>query len=179
MRAIGRLILLVVVVIVGIFFVGKWRSTTPLGYGTGNYAGNSAQAKSDDDLNTKTRSRFSEIVNNPESHANKRITLTGRVYGTSKYASNRNIYSLTALDNSDVRVLVIDDKTPPQDYNTRTVSGTLKLIGPKVGGHQNAYLVDVKDPIRFTPPQFAQVKQFFSQKYRQVASGVQEEIHNQ
>jgi hypothetical protein len=174
-RKIISLVALVAMLFGAYWFVKGWRSTTPWAVGTGRI-----QAKSEDiperderGVGTKTRSTLGEIAANPTRFQGKRMTVTGRVRSAGKYASNRNIYTLVSGDD---RILVIDDKAPPREYWPRTVTGVVQVIGPKVGGLNRAYLVDVKQGVKVNPPKWETVSRFFTDKYNQVKSGVQEEV---
>lgn len=169
---------LTILMLFGAFmFVRQWRSTTPWAVGTGNIQGNSKDLPARDSrgVGTKTKSTLAQIADNPTRFEGKRMTVTGRVRGAGKYASNRNIYNLVQ---GDYRILVIDDKKPPREYWTRTVSGVVKVIGPKVGGLNRAYLVDVKQGVKINPPQWSEVSRFFTEKYQKVKAGVDEGLAN-
>ncbi|MBV9864828.1 MAG: hypothetical protein JO316_05730 [Abitibacteriaceae bacterium] len=175
MGAIGRLILVVLIALGAFYFVKKWHSVTPWGTETGKIGGASRDLPARDKRSVpqKVGSQLHEIVTNPTRFENKRATVNGRVRGASKYASNRNIYMLT--DGND-RILVIDDKQPPQEYWPRAVSGTVKVIGPPIGGLQYAYIVDVKQGVKVNPPTWSEVSHFFTDKYQDVKQGAKE-IH--
>ncbi len=155
-------LILVVLMVVGLFgFVRQWRSTTAPAYGTGDIAGNSADRAERDQrgVGTKMRERFRNITEQPTRFENQRVTVTGRVRGATKIASNRNIYTLTQ---GDYRLLVIDDGPRPREYWPRTVNGDVKLIGPPMGGLQYAYVVDVEEPAKFNAPQWNDIRQYFT-----------------
>ncbi len=142
-------------------FVRSWRKTSPQGMGTGDIAGKSSDLAARDQrpLGQKVRSKLREISDNPLRFKDQRMTIKGRVRGAGKLASNRNIYTITEGRDS---LLVIDDKTPPKDYWTRTVSGVVKVVGPPVGGLQRAYLVDVKEGVKFNAPKWSELKDYFT-----------------
>jgi hypothetical protein len=162
MRKITGLILGVLMVVGLVGFVRQWRYTTAPAYGTGDIAGNSADRAARDSrgIGTKMRERFRNITQNPLRYQDQRVTVTGRVRGATKLASNRNIYTLTQ---GDYRLLVIDDKAPPREYWPRTVNGTVKVIGPPVGGLQYAYVTDVREPAKFNAPRWQDIKHYFDQ----------------
>lgn len=174
MRGIFRLIMVVLVVLVGFYFVQQWRSVTPWGVGTGRIGGVSRDLPARDrrPVTQKVGSSIKEVISNPTRFENKKVSLTGRVRGVTKYASNRNMYLL--VEDESNKILVIDDKDPPEQDWPRTVSGTVKVIGPPIGGLQYAYLVDVKQGVQFTPPKWEQIKDYFSGKYNEVKKGVKE-----
>lgn len=174
MRGLFRLIMAVLVVLVGFYFVQQWRSVTPWGGGTGRIGGVSRDLPARDKQSVAPRAGQSikAVVANPTRFENKRVSLTGRVRGATKYASNRNMYML--IEDEDNKILVIDDKAPPEEDRPRTVAGTVKVIGPPIGGLQYAYLVDVKQGVQFTPPRWDQIKDYFSGKYHEVKKGVGE-----
>ena len=161
MRKVLGLIAVLFTVVCAALFVRQWRSTTPPAVGTGDIAGQSADLPARDQrpLGQKVRSKLSRITENPTRFKNQRVTVTGRVRGAAKLASNRNIYTVTDGKN---RLLVIDDKAPPREYWPRTVSGVVKVIGPPVGGLRHAYLVDVRKPARIDTPRWSEVKHYFS-----------------
>jgi hypothetical protein len=149
-------LILVVLMVVGLFgFIRQWRSTTAPAYGTGDIRGNSAERG----VGTKMRERFRNITQTPTRYENQRVTVTGRVRGATRIASNRNVYTLTQ---GDYRLLVIDDGPRPREYWPRTVNGVVKLIGPPVGGLQYAYVVDVDQPAKFDAPQWNDIRQYFT-----------------
>jgi hypothetical protein len=145
----------------GWVFFKAWRGTTPLAVGTGRIAGTSTDLAGRDQrgIGTKARSKLRGITDNPLRYKDKRVTVTGRVRGAGKLASNRNIYTLAEGND---RILVIDDKTRPKEYWPRTVSGVVKVVGPPVGGLNYAYIVDVKNPAKFTAPQWSEIKDYFT-----------------
>lgn len=161
MRKIIGIVLLILMVVGMWSFTKSWRKVSPLGVGTGAIAGVSTDQASRDQrgLGEKTRAKFSGILDNPTRFQDKRVTVTGRVRGAGKLASNRNIYTLTEGDD---RILVIDDKAAPKEYWPRTVSGVVKVVGPPVGGLQYAYIVDVKQGVKFNPPTWQELKNYFS-----------------
>ena len=155
-------LVLVVLMVVGLFgFVRQWRGTTAPTYGTGDIAGNSADRAQRDErgAGTKMRERFRAITQNPTRYKSQRVTITGRVRGATKIASNRNVYTLTQ---GKYRLLVIDDGPRPREYWPRTVKGVVQLIGPPVGGLQYAYVVDVGQPAKFNAPQWNDIRQYFT-----------------
>lgn len=174
MGGLFRLVLVVLMVIGAYYFVQRWRSVTPLGVGTGNIGGVSTDLPARDtrSLPQKAASQIHEITTHPTRFENQHVTVTGRVRGPAKYASNRNIYTL--VEDEGDKILVIDDKAPPDEYAKRTVSGTVKVIGPPVGGLQYAYLVDVKEGVKFNPPQWNEIKHFFDKQYNSFKEGVNE-----
>lgn len=170
MRKLGSLIALIVMAIGAFFFVKQWHSVTPWGTETGKIGGSSRDLPTRDKrtVAAKASSQMHEIVSNPTRFENKQATITGRVRSASKYASNRNIYTLV---NGDDRILVIDDKAPPLEYRLRTVKGTVKIIGPPIGGWQYAYIVSVKEGVKVNPPTWSNISHFFTDKYTAVKHG--------
>ena len=176
----GRIIGLILVLGMlwgAIQFVRQWNATTPPGVGSGRIAGKSQNLPARDKrpVSAKVKSQLVQITENPARFESKRATVRGRVRGAMKYASNRNMYLLVEGDN---RLLVIDDKKPPREYWPRTVSGTVKVIGPPVGGLQYAYLVDVKKGVRIDPPKWTDIAHFFTDKYNKVKTSLQEELRH-
>lgn len=161
MGKILKIVLVVLICIGAFFFVKRWRSTTPVSVGTGDIAGNSADLASRDNRSAtdKAKSKLAGITDNPTRFENQRVTVTGRVRGAGKLASNRNVYTLA---NGNDRILVIDDKAPPKEYWARTVSGVVKVVGPPVGGLRYAYLVDVREPAKFNAPSWSELKNYFT-----------------
>lgn len=166
MRKIISLALVVLMIVGAVAFVRKWRSTTPLAFGTGDLKGKSTDRAARDNrpLGQKVRSKLRGITDNPARFQNKRVTVSGRVRGAAKLASNRNIYTIS---DGDDRLLVIDDKAPPREHWPRKVSGVVKVVGPPIGGLQYAYLVDVKNPAKFTAPQWSDIKHYFTKSPNQ------------
>jgi hypothetical protein len=161
MRKIISFILVACIVVGAVLFVGKWRTTTPWAVGTGDIAGKSRDLAARDKrpVTAKVKSKIGGITENPTRFQNQRVTVTGRVRGAGKLASNRNIYTLS---DGDDRLLVIDDKARPKEYWARTVSGVVKVIGPPIGGLRYAYLVDVREPAKFVAPTWDDLKDYFS-----------------
>lgn len=161
MKKILNVAMLVLMVFGAVLFVRGWRKTSPLGVGTGEISGKSLDPRARDErpLGQKVRSKLRDITDNPLRYKDQPMTVTGRVRGAGKLASNRNIYTISEGDD---RLLVIDDKKPPTEYYRRTVKGIVKVIGPPVGGLQYAYLVDVKEGVKFNPPRWSEIKDYFS-----------------
>jgi hypothetical protein len=176
MRAVGRLIFLIIVVVGAWLFLHRWHSTTPWAVGTGNIGGKSVgtQTHNPKPVARQSHDLLHEIAQNPTRYKDKKVTVTGRVHGTTKYASNRNMYSLY---NGPDRILVIDDKKAPEMDRLRTVSGVVKVIGPSVGGLNYAYLVDVKQGVRYDEPKWGDVAHFFTDKFEDIKEGFKEETH--
>jgi len=162
MRKIIPLIFLILIALGAWTFFKAWRGTTPMGAGTGRIAGKETDLAGRDSrgLGAKTRSKLRGITDDPLRYQNQRISISGRVRGPGKLAANRNIYTLS--DGND-RILVIDDKAPPKEYWPRTVNGVVKVVGPPIGGLRHAYLVDVREPAKFTAPKWQDIKNYFSQ----------------
>jgi len=161
MRKIIGLIFVILMFVGAWGFFRAWRGTTPLGVGTGRIAGKETDLAGRDKrgLGAKTRSKLRGITDNPLRYKDQRVSVSGRVRGAGKLAANRNIYTL--VDGNE-RILVIDDKPTPKEYWKQTVNGTVKVIGPPVGGLNYAYIVDVKNPAKFTAPRWQDIKDYFS-----------------
>jgi hypothetical protein len=161
MRKLVSLAFLILMVIGAWAFLKSWRGVSPLGVGTGRIAGKSSDVADRDKrgLGEKARSSLTGITEDPLRYKDKRVSVTGRVRGPGKLASNRNIYTLAAGDD---RLLVIDDKAPPKEYWPRTVTGVVKVVGPPIGGLQYAYIVDVKNPAKFNAPKWQDLKDYFT-----------------
>jgi hypothetical protein len=161
MRKLVTVAFLVLMAVGAWAFVKSWRSTTPLAVGTGKIAGTSSDLAARDErgLGAKTRAKFSGITDDPLRYKDQKVTVTGRVRGAAKLASNRNIYTLAEGDD---RILVIDDKPAPKEAWPRTVNGVVKVVGPPVGGLRYAYVVDVREPAKFKAPQWQDIKDYFT-----------------
>jgi len=169
MRKLGGCFTLIVFLAVAYFLVQQWRATSPLGIGTGSIAGGGSGKKQ------PARSTLVQIVENPTRFTNRKLTVTGRVRGAGRLASNRNIYRLIE---GDYKLLVIDDKAPPKDYALRTVSGQVKLIKPPIGNTSYAYLVSVKEGVKFPEPSWKEASGWFTGKYFDAKNAVKETVKN-
>ncbi len=169
-KAFGCLIVICFVVLAFLFFI-KWRGTSSLGSGTGNIGGRSGalpETGSTPSLKPANKSSaISQIASNPQKWQGKRVTVSGRVRGNTRYASNRNLYRLTDGESS---LLIVDDKTPPKELAQRSVKGTVKVVKPPVG-EGYAYIVSAKgDPtIDLT---WNDAKGFFSDKFQEIKKDV-------
>ncbi len=127
-----------------VFFLA-WRNTNSMGVGTGSISGRSGSTNSGA-RSTPAASKGSaltQISANPQKWNGKRVTVSGRVRGNTRYASNRNLYRLTDGKSS---LLIMDDKAPTTEYSMRSVSGIVKVVKPPIGNGY-AYIVSVKgDP---------------------------------
>jgi hypothetical protein len=175
MRKLAGCVTLLVFLVGAFFFVRQWRSTAPWGAGTGTIAGNSHDSATRDKRSpvVKARSTLAQIIDNPTRFTNKTVTVTGRVRGAGRLASNRNIYRLTQ---GEYRLLVIDDKPPPKDLALRTVSGRVKLIKPPLGTSSYAYLVSVKEGVKFNEPSWREVSGWFTGTYGDVKKVVKDVV---
>lgn len=174
MKAIGRLIMFVVVVVIAVYFFLNYRSTTPWAVGTGRIGGENAGVESTAVKSGSGNSSASPIVavaSDPAKWDGKTVTLHGRPYGTTKYASNRNIYTMV---DGDSRVLVIADGEPPQTQQEHTVTGVVKTIG--VGSLRKPYVVSVKGGAKVDPPDWKAVGHFFTDKYDEIKKNGKEAV---
>jgi hypothetical protein len=162
-------VLLLVILVGAYFFVQSWKATASWGVGTGKIAGRSTGGPS---TPTGKNSLIKQIAENPQKFAGKHVSISGRVRGSSKYASNRNLYRLT---DGQYSLLVLDDKETPIEYAQRWVAGTVKVVKPPLG-KSYAYVVSVKrNPdidLKWTD-----VKTFFGEKYNVVKKGVKTATH--
>jgi hypothetical protein len=145
-KAFGCLMVIGFLILAYVFFV-MWRGASPLGVGTGNIGGRtSARPEAGSTPGAKPASKgsaISQIAANPQKWKGKRVTISGRVRGNTRYASNRNLYRLTDGKSS---LLVVDDQKPPKEYTLRSVKGIVKVVKPPVG-EGYAYIVSAKgDP---------------------------------
>lgn len=140
-KAFGCL-MMIVFLILAYFFFQSWRGIKSWGVGTGNISGPSSSAPSTPGATNK-RSALSQVAASPQKWNGKRVTVSGRVRGNTRYASNRNLYRLTDGKST---LLVVDDKAPAKEYSLRSVKGIVKVVKPPVGNGY-AYIVSVKgDP---------------------------------
>lgn len=177
MRKLGGCLVLIVFAVGAYFMWQQWRSVTPWGVGTGQIAGRSEDIPARDKRSpvVKARSTLVQIVDNPTRFTEKTVTVTGRVRGAGRMASNRNIYRLS---DGEHRLLVIDDKSLPKDYALRTVTGKVKLIKPPLGTASYAYLVSVKEGARFDEPDWNELKNWFGDTFEDIKQGVKETTKN-
>ena len=175
MRKLGGCLMLIVFAVGAYFFYQQWRTTTPWGVGTGKIGGRSEDIPARDKRSpvAKTRSVIFQIAENPTRFTDKTVTVTGRVRGAGRLASNRNIYRLT---DGEHRLLVIDDKAPPKDYALRTVKGKVKLLKPPIGNASYAYLVSVKEGAKIDELTWNEAKGFFTDKFQDIQKGVKEAV---
>lgn len=164
-KALGCLVL-IVFLILGYFFLMAWRNYMPQGVGTGNIGGRSEPASRQP---SQRRSMLRQIAEEPEKFEGKRVTVTGRVRGTARYASNRNLYRLAE---NDYRLVIVDDKSPPKEYALRTITGVVQVIKPPLGNGY-AYIVSVKGDPKIELD-WQDVQAFFTEKLGDIKQGVQE-----
>jgi hypothetical protein len=171
MRKFGGCLTLIVFLIGAYFFVQLWRSTMPRGIGTGLIRASSDDLPKRDKRTAATRGRLAliQVVENPGRFADKTVSVTGRVRGAGRLASNRNIYRLT---DGQYRLIVIDDKAPPKEFELRTVSGKVKLLKPPLGNASYAYLVSVKEGVKFDELAWNEAKGWFTGTYKDVKKNV-------
>jgi len=179
-RAFGCLMGIGFLILAYIFFL-MWRGTNPLGVGTGNIGGRSSSVergsgsgKSSTPSKGSTpsagaRTALSQISANPQKWEGKRVMVSGRVRGNTRYATNRNLYRLTDGNSS---LLIVDDKTPPKEYSLRGVAGVVKVVNPPVGKGY-AYIVNVKGDPKIDL-KWQDVKGFFSGAVGEIKKGVHE-----
>jgi hypothetical protein len=165
MKKLFGAIVLLLFLVGAYLFVKSWKGTAPWGVGTGSLAhraGTSPETTSE----AKT-SLIRRISDNPQQYSGKRVTVSGRVRGNVKYASNRNTYRLT---DGQYSLLVVDDKATPKEYWPRTVSGTVKVVKPPLGKGY-AYIVSVKGNPNINL-KWQDVAGFFTEKYQEVKKEV-------
>jgi hypothetical protein len=166
MKKLFGAILLLLFLVGAYFFVQSWKGTAPWGVGTGKLAARSGGSGSASTPASKT-SLIRQISDNPQKFVGKRVTVSGRVRGNSKYASNRNTYRIT---DGQYSLLVVDDKSAPKEYWPRTVSGTVKVVKPPLGKGY-AYIVSVKGNPNINL-KWQDVSSFFGEKYNAVKKEV-------
>ena len=175
-KAFGCLMVIGFVILAYVFFV-MWRGASPLGVGTGSISERrSARPGTGSTPSAKTAgkgSAVSQISSDPQKWKGKRVTVSGRVRGNTRYASNRNLYRLTDGKSS---LLVLDDKTPPKELALRSVRGIVKVVKPPVG-EGYAYIVSVKgDPkIDLT---WKDAQHFFADKFQELKKDVHSATQN-
>lgn len=154
-------VLLLVFLVGAYFFIKKWKGTVSWGVGTGKIAHHNT------DAGAVKNSLIRDISENPGKYNGKQVSLTGRVRGPGKYASNRNLYKLT---DGKYSLLVVDDKSAPIEYANRSVSGVVKEVKPPIGSGY-AYIVSVKGNPNIDL-KWTDVAKFFTTKYDAVKKGV-------
>jgi hypothetical protein len=160
--------ILLLLFLVGVyFFVRSWKGTASWGVGTGKLARRAGAPPEDTGTAATKTSLIRQISDNPQQYVGKRVTVSGRVRGNVKYASNRNTYRLT---DGQYSLLIVDDKATPKEYWPRTVSGTVKVVKPPFGKGY-AYIVSVKGNPNINL-KWQDVASFFSEKYRDVKKEV-------
>lgn len=152
--------------ILAYFLFRQWRSTTEWGVGTGRIGGRSEPTGSTPAARDK-RSALTQVASNPEKWAGKRVTVSGRVRGNTRYASNRNLYRLTDGKST---LLIVDDKAPAKEYSLRSVTGVVKVVSPPVG-NSYAYIVSVKGDPQIDL-KWQDVQKFFAEKIVDIKKGV-------
>ena len=148
------------------FFVLRWKATTSWGVGTGAIARRNVNSPVVSTPATKS-SLIKQISQNPQKFRGKRVHVSGRVRGNSKYASNRNLYRIT---DGQYSLLVVDDKAAPVEYSQRWIAGTVKVLQPPVGSGY-AYIVSVKGNPNIDL-KWQDVQKFFGEKFMTVKKGV-------
>jgi len=171
---------IVFVVLAYLFFL-SWRGTRSWGTGTGNIGGRSSSVERGNGGNksgapakgstpsTGARTALSQISANPEKWRGKRVVVSGRVRGNTRYASNRNLYRLTDGTSS---LLIVDDKAPPKEYSLRSIGGVVKVVKPPLGKGY-AYIVNVKGDPKIDL-KWQDVKGFFGGALGEIKKGVHE-----
>jgi hypothetical protein len=149
------------------FFVKQWKSTSSWGASTGTIARREG-VKPTESTPARASSLIAQISQNPQKFAGKRVSVSGRVRGNSKYASNRNLYRLT---DGKYSLMVVDDKAAPKEYWPRAVTGTVKVIKPPLGNGY-AYIVNVKGNPNINL-KWQDVKSFFGEKIEGVKTEAQ------
>ena len=150
------------------FFFVTWRGARPLGVGTGSIGGRSSSTSGDPGASNK-RSALSQIAANPQKWNGKRVTVSGRVRGNTRYATNRNLYRLTDGTST---MIIVDDKKPASEYSLRSVSGTVKVVKPPIGSGY-AYIVSVKGDPKIDL-KWQDVKGFFGNAFEEAKKGIHE-----
>ena len=165
MKKLFGAILMLVFLVGAYFFIKQWSTTTPWGAGTGQIAKRNGSTAASTPATKK--SLIKEISQSPQKFEGKRVNISGRVRGNSKYASNRNMYRLT---DGQYSLLVIDDKSAPIEYSLRAVAGTVKVVKPPLGNGY-AYVVNVKGNPNIDL-KWQDVSRFFGEKYGAVKTEV-------
>jgi hypothetical protein len=169
-KAFGCLMVIGFVILAYVFFV-MWRGASPLGVGTGSIGGHSSarpEAGSTPDAKPASKgSAISQIASNPQKWKGRRVTVTGRVRGNTRYASNRNLYRLTDGESS---LLIVDDKTPPKELAQRSVKGIVKVLKPPVG-EGYAYIVSAKGDPKIDLS-WNDAKGFFTEEFQKIKKDV-------
>ena len=165
-KVFGCLMTIGFLVLMYVFFLA-WRGTRPAGVGTGNIGGRSSSATGARSTPaTPKGSALSQIASNPRKWNGKRVTISGRVRGNARYATNRNLYRL--IDGKST-LLIVDDQTPPKEYSLRSVSGTVRVVKPPIGKGY-AYVVSVKGDPKIDL-KWPEVKGFFSAAASEMKKG--------
>jgi hypothetical protein len=169
-KAFGCLMVICFVILAYVFFV-MWRGASPLGVGTGSIGGrSSARPEAGSTPGTKPGgkdSAISQISSDPQKWKGMRVTVSGRVRGNTRYASNRNLYRLTDGKSS---LLVVDDKTPPEELAQRSVKGIVKVVKPPVG-EGYAYIVSAKGDPKIELS-WKDAQGFFSDEFQKIKKNV-------
>ena len=171
-KAFGCLMVICFLILAYVFFI-RWRNTSSLGTGTGSISGrvssllgkgSTPEAKQGAKSSSST---LAQVAANPQNWKGKRVTVSGRVRGNTRYASNRNLYRLTDGKSS---LLVVDDQAAPKEYALRNVKGIVKVLKPPMG-EGYAYIVSAKgDPkIELT---WNDAKGFFNDKFQDIKDKV-------
>ena len=171
MRKLFGCLMVIVFLVLAYFFFLAWRGTKPLGMGTGNIGGRSGAAPSTPAAHGKG-SALTQIAANPQKWEGKRVTVSGRVRGNTRYASNRNLYRLTDGKST---LLIVDDKAPAKEYSLRSVKGVVKVVKPPVGKGY-AYIVSVKGDPKIDLD-WKDVEGFFADKIKDITKDVKITTH--
>ena len=169
-KAFGCLMVIGFVILAYVFFL-MWRGTSSLGTGTGSIGGRSG-ARTEVGSTPSAEpdgkgSAISQIASDPQKWQGKRVTVSGRVRGNTRYASNRNLYRLTDGESS---LLIVDDKTPPKELDKRSVKGIVKVVKPPVG-EGYAYIVSAKGDPKIELS-WNDAKGFFSEELEKIKKNV-------
>ena len=172
-KAFGCLMGIGFLILACVFFL-SWRGMQPLGVETGNIS----ERSSSDTGSTRSTpaaskpnkgSALSQVAANPQKWNGKRVTVSGRVRGNTRYATNRNLYRLTDGTST---MLIVDDKPPAKELSMRTVTGTVKVVKPPIGDGY-AYIVSVKGDPKIDL-KWDEVKGFFEEALGEIKKGVHE-----
>lgn len=172
-KAVGCLIVIGFVILAYVFFV-LWRRTPSLGTSTGSIGQRSSALPTRNGSTPGAKShasggttKISQISSHPQQWKGKRVSVSGRVRGNTRYASNRNLYRLTDGDSS---LLVVDDQKPPTELALRSVKGIVKVLKPPVG-EGYAYIVSAKGDPKIEL-NWKDAQQFFSHEFQKVKKDV-------
>lgn len=167
MKKLLSAILFLIFLVGAYLFIKKWKTLPPMGVGTGKISQAGGGGTSSSSQATSANSKIRQISDNPRQWEGKQVSLSGRVRGNTKYASNRNMYKIT---DGKYYLVVVDDKTAPIEYANRYVSGVVKVVKPPMG-EGYAYIVSVKGNPNINL-KWTDVSSFFSDKYKDVKKGI-------